>query len=259
MLWYYMDNGNRQGPLDDGEIKALVRDGKIVSNTPVWHEGMSRWKTWESIRTSAAKASNSNTVHQHDAKTASCTECGREFLQENMVHFEDAWICARCKPVFFQKLKEGVSMSHVVEYGGFWIRFLAKIIDSLIISLINLAVFVPLGILLNLGLDEDTESFSLIIVSQGLLALFQLGLVVGFTTWFIGKYAATPGKMACDLEVVTSDIENVSYKRALCRAFAEILSAAFLNIGYLVAVLSEEKITLHDYICNTRVIKKRKR
>ena len=260
MLWYYVDKGNKQGPFNDEDMKGLVRDGKIMPNTPVWRSGMSGWKTWESAKRATANEPAINKVHSLNAKTAFCTECGKEFLQDNMVHFENAWICGHCKPLFFQKLKEGVSMSHVVEYGGFWIRLVAKIIDTFIVSLINLAIIVPLSLLFNLGLgiDENLESFSAILVSQGIIALLQVIMVVGYSTFFIGKYDATPGKMACDLKVVTSDIGKVSYKRAIYRAFGEMLSAVFLNIGYIVAAFSDEKITLHDYLCNTRVIKEQK-
>ena len=89
-----------------------------------------------------------------------------------------------------------------------------------------------------------------------LLNLFNIGLGVVYTTYFLGKYAATPGKMACGLKVVTSDGEKVSYARALGRHFAEWLNVFTLWIGYIMAAFDEEKRTLHDRICDTRVIKK---
>jgi len=79
---------------------------------------------------------------------------------------------------------------------------------------------------------------------------------VTYATFFIGKYAATPGKMACKLKVVTSDGGQVSYARAFGRYFAEFLSAIIFFIGYIMAAFDEEKRALHDRICDTRVIKK---
>jgi len=39
-----------------------------------------------------------------------CSQCGEIFTKENMIEYETVWVCANCKPVFFQKLKEGVEI-----------------------------------------------------------------------------------------------------------------------------------------------------
>ncbi|MDY7037753.1 MAG: RDD family protein, partial [Thermodesulfobacteriota bacterium] len=76
-----------------------------------------------------------------------------------------------------------------------------------------------------------------------------------YTTLMLGKYDATLGKMACKIKVITSDGGKVSYARALGRHFAEFLSAIILSIGYIIAAFDDQKRSLHDRICNTRVIK----
>jgi uncharacterized RDD family membrane protein YckC len=85
-----------------------------------------------------------------------------------------------------------------------------------------------------------------------------IGLLIPalYGTWFIGRFAATPGKMACGLRVVTADAGQVSYARALGRHFAEYLSSLILTIGYIMAAFDSEKRGLHDRICNTRVVRK---
>jgi len=50
MLWYYVDKGSRLEPFTDEEMKALVHEGKVSSGTPVWHDGMTKWQTWKSVR-----------------------------------------------------------------------------------------------------------------------------------------------------------------------------------------------------------------
>jgi uncharacterized RDD family membrane protein YckC len=77
-----------------------------------------------------------------------------------------------------------------------------------------------------------------------------------YTTWLLGKYGATVGKMACKIRVVTADGSPIRYMRALGRFFAEWLSGMILLIGYIMAAFDSEKRTLHDRICNTRVIRK---
>lgn len=86
--------------------------------------------------------------------------------------------------------------------------------------------------------------------------VLSLGLWIAYPTFFIGKYGATLGKMACQLKVVTEDGGKVTYMRALGRAFAEYLSMLTIYIGYIMAGFDDEKRTLHDRICSTRVVRK---
>lgn len=41
--WYYGDNGQQVGPMDDGAIHAAINEGKVGLNTLVWREGMPSW------------------------------------------------------------------------------------------------------------------------------------------------------------------------------------------------------------------------
>jgi uncharacterized RDD family membrane protein YckC len=87
-------------------------------------------------------------------------------------------------------------------------------------------------------------------------AFIQTSVAVAYTTFFVGKYGATPGKMACGLQVVRPDGGRVTYLRAFGRYFAEWLSQITLLIGYIIAAFDDEKRSLHDLICDTRVIRK---
>ena len=40
MSWYYSENNQRVGPVDDAAFRALVAEGKIAADTLVWREGM---------------------------------------------------------------------------------------------------------------------------------------------------------------------------------------------------------------------------
>jgi uncharacterized RDD family membrane protein YckC len=76
-----------------------------------------------------------------------------------------------------------------------------------------------------------------------------------YTIFFVGKFGATPGKMALRLRVVLSNGGKVGWGRATGRYFAELLSSLTLGIGYLIAAFDDQKRTLHDHICDTRVIR----
>lgn len=182
-----------------------------------------------------------------------CLECGHTFPQDDLIRYGDSWVCATCKPIFFQKLREGVALKGAVQYAGFWIRFVAKFVDSLVLWLVNFVMGFVAALMAGLMDATGRETFFLGI--QIVLFLMQFAISAGYTIWFLGKHGATPGKMACRLKVVTSDGDPVSYARACGRHFSEMLSGVLLGIGYLMVAFDSEKQALHDRICNTRVVK----
>ena len=169
-----------------------------------------------------------------------------------MIRFNDARVCAGCKPVFVQKIKEGVSVAGALDYAGFWIRLGAVAIDWFIIWIFNMILFIPLGIFMPASGDNPFVALSFMPV----IMLLQYAIPAVYDTWFVGKYGATPGKMVCNLKIVVADGTPVSYSRSLGRHFAKWLSSIILGIGFLMAAFDDERRTLHDRICETRVVRK---
>lgn len=155
-------------------------------------------------------------------------------------------------------LQAGASMPGSLVYSGFWRRFAAKFIDGLILGTILVIACVAILILLfkydsmSTGkLENGSDN-----LMQVVLYLIYYGSMIIFNTLFIGKYGATPGKMALGIRVVNPSGHNISYKRAFGRSLAEILSYMTCYIGFLIMLFDSEKRTLHDMICDTRVILK---
>ena len=101
------------------------------------------------------------------------------------------------------------------------------------------------------SVDNPAVFFTFQIIS----AVFNFILPAAYEIWFVGKYAATPGKMACKIKVVTSDGGQVSFARSVGRHFAKYISVMTLGIGYIMAGFDDQKRALHDRICDTRIIK----
>jgi uncharacterized RDD family membrane protein YckC len=139
-----------------------------------------------------------------------------------------------------------------MNYAGFWIRFGAIAIDGFIMWIFTMILFIPLGIIMPTSNDNPFVALSF----MPLILLLQYAIPAVYDTWFVGKYGATPGKMACKLKIVVADGGRVSYSRALGRHFAKWLSSIILGIGFIMAVFDDERRTLHDRICETRVIRK---
>jgi uncharacterized RDD family membrane protein YckC len=138
-----------------------------------------------------------------------------------------------------------------LDYAGFWIRFAALAIDAFILGIVNMVIFIPLGMFMPTSPDNPMVFISFMPV----IMLLQYAIPAAYDTWFVGKYGATPGKMACKLKIVVEDGSRVSYLRAFGRHFAKWLSAMILLIGYIMAAFDDQRRTLHDRICETRVVR----
>ena len=147
-------------------------------------------------------------------------------------------------------------------YAGFWIRFVARLIDGIILAIINGIVRLPFmmmfGAGMGLGLDRGMRGGVIFGPAMagvmGVSALIGIALGTAYDVYFLSAHGATPGKMALGLRVIRADGGPISPMLALARHFAEWISAIILLIGYIMAAFDPEKRALHDRICETRVI-----
>src|SRR6266850_2013741 len=163
MDWYYVDTGKQAGPVSEPEFDQLAAAGKIQPATLVWREGMANWLPLAQARPDlagppldpgigTAPASAVATAPPVTAPVTGdeviCAQCGRIFPRQETIQYGSSYVCAACKPIFMQRLKEGATMPTfvgVMNYAGFWIRFGAKLIDWLILGVvvgIPVAIFV---------------------------------------------------------------------------------------------------------------------
>lgn len=131
-----------------------------------------------------------------------------------------------------------VNMSNPT-YGGFWIRFVATILDGLIIG-------IPVS-LLGYGLVFATGIPSMTYLGQ----LASLILVV----YLDGIKGGTPGKLILGMRIVNEQGNYIGIPMAILRYIGKILSAIILGIGYLMIAWDSKKQGLHDKIAKTYVVK----
>ncbi len=248
---YYADGDRQVGPIDKAELQSLIKAKKIDSKTLVWQPGMTEWQALGHFVRSKTQGATASGQPAPPVQQLLCSECGQAFAQDDMIRFSDVWVCAGCKPIIVQKIKEGVTVSGEMEYAGFWLRFGAWFIDNLILGIGNMIIYLPLSILGALS----AENQALFVTLNFVAAILNLVLPAAYEIWFVGKYAATPGKMACKIKVVTGDNGQVSYARATGRYFAKIISWLSFGIGFIMIATDDQKRALHDRICDTRVIK----
>lgn len=104
MNWHYVSGNEQRGPVDQGEFERLVQSGSITAETLVWHEGLAEWRSYGEVAQPqpppAAGPATGGVV---------CSQCGGAFGVEQMIRLGSGFVCATCKPIAMQKLREGVA------------------------------------------------------------------------------------------------------------------------------------------------------
>ena len=190
-----------------------------------------------------------------------CAECGRPSAPDDLAHFGATLICAWCKNTYAQKLREGVLLRGGMVYASFWNRVGAMLIDSTILAIVGGAVqstfmgsFVAMPRVQPQPGAPPMEALGSLLGVLGLVTLLNMAIAACYEGIFVGKMAATPGKMAVGLKVVRADGSAVTIARGFGRYFAKFISSMTLLIGYIMVAFDGERRGLHVMICDTRVI-----
>jgi uncharacterized RDD family membrane protein YckC len=197
-----------------------------------------------------------------DPGTFFCAQCGRPHSADDLARFGVVLICSDCKNGYVQKLREGVAPTATANYAGFWVRFVAWLIDGIILMVVgSIAQFALLGSLATMRQPQRGASPDVVLGAMlGMVGLaFLADMVIGCTyeAFFVSSsLRATPGKLALELRVVRPNGAQLGLGRAAGRYFAKRLNLLTAGIGYIMAGFDSERRGLHDLICDTRVVRR---
>ncbi|SHL77450.1 Uncharacterized membrane protein YckC, RDD family [Anaerocolumna jejuensis DSM 15929] len=141
-------------------------------------------------------------------------------------------------------------------YAGFWKRFVAYLLDAVVISIVFI-IFILSWALFELlldftGLDQKTKEMVLGVLGVPII----LSIPWLYCTLFeSSRYQATVGKIQMGIIVVNMDFSRISFARANVRYWSHIFSS-ILGIGFIIAGFTNKKQALHDYIAQTYVVNK---
>ena len=96
-MWYYVNNGQQQGPFDEAQFEGLIAGGTIGPATYVWREGQPNWLPLGDVRGAAVGG-------------ATCQVCQQPVGTDNLIELNGVRVCAACKPVALQTMREGLSL-----------------------------------------------------------------------------------------------------------------------------------------------------
>ena len=236
--WYYAKNGTQTGPISEPELLRLVNSGELNQDSFVWHEGLSDWQPLGVAHPAAFG------------------------ISPEVPQLGGIAIAQQDKDVLVQQMREGVPLEipGTFQYAGFWVRFAARMVDALVMTIPQ--VFVRIGVTAILGAPQPLPAKPGSFNPQELIPLAAITLISmvitgAYEVFCTYKFGATLGKKAFRLKVVTEDGGPVSLGRSFGRYFATWVSGLTLGIGYIMAGFDLKKRSLHDRISETVVIKTR--
>jgi len=150
-------------------------------------------------------------------------------------------------------------------YGGFWIRFLAHLIDHAILGAVAAPLFLIMALPGIVRIVHEAER-SQEPPSPELIVTIVSSVFVYIALAFVGQWLyealltssswqGTIGKRVLHLKVVDEAGNRISFGRSTGRFFAKILSSMFFCIGFIMIGFTERKTGLHDMLAGTKVLR----
>ncbi len=128
------------------------------------------------------------------------------------------------------------------KYAGFWLRLLALFLDVLILSILLAPIVITI------------EYFNLKYLTN---FIYFLLLWPYYSILESSKLQGTLGKYLIGIKVVDYNYNRIDFNIATLRYVSSILSSLTIFIGYIMALFTSRKQTLHDIISKTLVIRKK--
>ena len=254
--WYYAEGQEKRGPLTGDEFERLIEAGALLPDTLVWRKGMAGWRRLAKVQ----EARQAPSVSRDEQPLP-----GRD-QKDTLILAEVGAMVDR---------EEEAAAAPGLHYGGGGKRFWAKVID--LIFLLTMASMVS-----GLGRKLFPEAYGAEDIGYFYGAILAVDLLLWsfYTTWFVGKFGATPGKMVFNLKIVTPAGDRVTYIQAFGRFWVELalglglalalaigafiyshrqrLAAAsfvaVLLLFYVPILIDPRRRGLHDRLSRTRVV-----
>lgn len=224
MMYHYVINNDRLGPVEETELATLLQIGTISNRTLVWREGMASWAPLGSVLPGLVAGT--------------------------------AGFANQTPPPGPQSAAASPAPAH--PYVGFWARVGASIIDSFLLSFLGQIVGAVLGAVIGgfmgaSGADED----------EIIVAVYLVVCVVSILIQWLynalmesSSLQATLGKLAIGAKVVDASGNRISFGQATGRYFGKIISTLVFFVGFMMVGWDERKQGLHDKMAGTFVVRK---
>lgn len=235
-LWHYSVQDQQFGPIREDDLVREAEAGRLPLDALVWREGYADWVTFEESPELMARLDNPWRTSTVGATHSTATR----FVE----------------PVARQTAIPVVGYS---EHPGFWLRFAAHIIDTILVYIVVFVLAFGVGFAIGIAMVASGERNENAIRGVGSMVGAVIGIVGAWLYYALFESSskqATPGKLACGFAVTDMNGNRISFGRATGRYFSMIFSALTLGVGYLMCAFTEKKQCLHDMIAGCLMYKK---
>jgi uncharacterized RDD family membrane protein YckC len=172
-----------------------------------------------------------------------CPTCGKP------LQFENAEICPNCGVRINEPPKPSGE-----KYAGFWIRFGAQFIDSIILTILSFVMGFFIGLYVGVVNPQGVNNFGSTAWNITFFIFYLIMSWIYFAYQESSSKQASLGKQACGLIVTDTEGNRLSFGTATGRWLAKIFATLIFGIGLIMIGFTERKQGLHDLIVNTYVI-----
>lgn len=182
-------------------------------------------------------------------ETVHCNQCG-------LASTSDAGFCQRCGaklPAFAPAPLFDLSQPR---YAGFWIRFVAALIDMIVLfTVLHLCTMLVGSYITISRLDNGLSAAKMLAMQRSMRAVFSFLLSGLYRAGMeSSEYQGTLGKLAMRIKVTDLAYQRLSLADATKRYLARFVSILTLGIGFIMAGFNNQKQALHDKLAETFVL-----
>ena len=180
--------------------------------------------------------------------SAYCYSCGLPFDEPPPAY-------ARYDSRHAQRVDDCEYARDELELAGLWVRLATYYIDAFVALAAAFAIIVIImAVMYMAGYYDFVDGDGIDgLLTFALFALYSLYYTIGWSRW-----GTTAGKRIFRLYVVRTDGSKIGFWRAFGRSLARTASELILPIVFIVVLFRQDKRALHDLICDTVVIRRRR-
>lgn len=255
--WFYAKDGERLGPVDEAQLRALWDGGELSGDSLVWREGMLEWQALHLV---ADQLPGTDHVLTAQEDFASGDAAAATSVAEPASPYAAPSTVATGSPRIYQG---------DVVLAGFLKRYAAASIDGFVLAIVTYLILGAGMLIVGVSgafnpqsMMEDwmkgTLGIALIFGMYGVI----FGVQATYFTWMHASSSqATLGKMAVGIKVTRGNGQTLSGWRSFGRwAAYALLGAITCNLTLLISAftsgLTARKQGLHDMMVDSLVVDK---
>lgn len=275
--WFYAQQGRQLGPVPLDTIRQMLATGALQPTDLVWRDGMSGWLPAHSVPELAPPAPQQpqqpygypqqqpgygqQPYPQQPQQPYGAPQQGypqQPYGQPQAPYGYQA-------PGYPQQPGYGqVPVNYYTPtrppYSGFWLRFVAIIIDGIILGILSIPIYLIAIFGMGVSFEELNEWDAGNASAQVTMAQLFINGASIVISWLYAALMessarqATLGKQAMGIIVTDEYGQRISFGKATGRYFGKIISYCICLIGFIMAGFTERKQALHDMMAGTLVI-----